>query len=312
MKKWERVIVETPAGPREAVAPVILSASRATDIPAFHLPWLRERLAAGWLAWQNPFNRQEQIVSLARARAIVFWTKNARPLLDCLEAFSRFRFYVTFTVNDYEAEGLEPGIPPLQDRMATFRELARRLGRQRVVWRFDPLMLVPGLGVPELLDRVARVGEVLHSCTEKLVFSLADIAEYPAVDRRLRRAGIGVQEWTPDQVERLAAGLAGLGRTWGLRVATCAESQDFSSFGIEANRCIDDELMHRAFPEDHELQRFLGFDTRQGNLFEAPPSARPPLKDKGQRRECGCIMSKDIGRYGTCSHGCLYCYANTR
>ena len=35
------------------------------------------------------------------------------------------------------------------------------------------------------------------------------------------------------------------------------------------------------------------------------------MKDKVQRNVCGCMVSKDIGMYNTCSHFCVYCYANT-
>jgi hypothetical protein len=41
-----------------------------------------------------------------------------------------------------------------------------------------------------------------------------------------------------------------------------------------------------------------------------PDSSRPNLEDKGQRKECGCIVSRDIGMSHTCQHLCTYCYAN--
>lgn len=314
-KKWERVIVETPSGPQEAVAPVIISASRATDIPAFHLPWLVERISTGWIAWRNPFNATQQIVSFARARAIIFWTKNARPLLKYLEKFSEFSFYVHFTLNNYELEGLEPGLPELKSRIETFIDLSRKIGRHRVIWRFDPMLLLPELTVQDLLTRVAKIGNILHPWTEKLVFSLADIDIYPAVARRMKRMKYKPLDWTKEQIEQLASGLARLAEGWGIQVATCAENIDLSSFGIKPNRCIDDELLHKAFPNDRLLQEFLGYTDEcdnQGSFLSAPlivPS-RPSLKDRGQRKYCGCIISKDIGRYGTCSHGCVYCYAN--
>lgn len=34
--KWRKVVIDVGAGPREAVAPEVLPASRATDVPACH------------------------------------------------------------------------------------------------------------------------------------------------------------------------------------------------------------------------------------------------------------------------------------
>src|SRR5690242_15722596 len=141
--KWPTVTITTPEGPKEAIAPLVISASRATDIPAFHAQWLLGRLEAGYCTWTNPFNGRLQYVSFEKARAFVFWTKNARPIIEHLQAFDRkhLAYCFQFTLNDYDAEALEPNVPPLEQRVRTFVELCRRIGRARVIWRFDPLIL---------------------------------------------------------------------------------------------------------------------------------------------------------------------------
>ncbi len=83
-------------------------------------------------------------------------------------------------------------------------------------------------------------------------------------------------------------------KRWGYTLATCAETIELSECGIEHNRCIDPDLIALLSPDDAVLQNFL---------YGAKP-------DSGQRKACGCILSKDIGTYNTCPHCCLYCYAN--
>lgn len=294
----------------DAVAPVVISASRATDIPALYGEWLLRRLRAGGCVWVNRFNGRRQRVSFERARAIVFWSKNPAPLLPRLDEIDALglNYYFTFTLNDYGREGLEPGIPPLAERLETFRRLSERLGPERVVWRFDPIVVGGRLTPAAVLARIARVGAAVHRHTRRLVISFADIARYPAVRGRLARSGCGgLEEPGPSAVALLAAGIRELNRDWGLEVAACAESADLTGYGIGRSRCIDDTLLARAFPGDAALMDFLG---RAGPLFPEG-SAKPahPLKDRGQRAACGCILSKDIGRYGTCPQGCAYCYA---
>lgn len=297
---WRTVRIETDDGTLvEAKAPVILSASRCTDIPAFFMPWFMNRLRRGYVRRVNPFSRAIEYVSFVDVRAIVFWSKNPAPLLSCLKELDArgVSYYVQYTLNDYEEEGLEPGLPPLAARIETFRALSGRLGAKRVVWRFDPLLLAGGLTVERLMDRVAAVGEALRARTERLVVSFADIQGYRKVAANLARERIAYCEFTPELMHRAAVRLQALGRALGLTVATCAESIDLAAYGIEHNRCIDDRLLAEAFPGDRALMEFLG--------------GGRPMKDKGQRKACGCIVSKDIGSYDTCSHHCAYCYANT-
>jgi len=300
---WEKLPIMTDRdGAVEAVAPVIVSASRRTDIPAFYAEWFVGRLRAGYVTWANPFSGTAQHVSFAKTRAFVFWTKNARPLLPYLSELDQrsIGYYVQFTLNDYETEGLEPNLPSLAARIETFCELSGRVGRSRVVWRFDPLLLAEGLDVDRLVERVARLGERIHPFAEKLVIAFADIERYAKVRAQLRRFGKGCREFSPDEMRAFAGKLVTATRPWGLTIATCAEAIDLTDLGIAKNRCIDDRLLARLFPEDEELLRFLG-----------PEEARHRLKDKGQRKECGCIVSKDIGAYDTCPHLCRYCYANS-
>ncbi len=299
---WDIVPIGAEVGKElRAAAPVIVSASRRTDIPAFHAEWFFDRLRAGHLKWANPFSGTAQYVSLAKTRAIVFWTKNPNPILPYLAELDRrsLGYYFQFTLNDYEAEGLEPGLPPLSERIATFQELAQTIGKTKVVWRADPLLLADGLAMDRLVERVASVGSRIYAFTEKLVIAFADIERYAKVRSRLRRFGKGCRELSTDEMRVFAEKLVAATRSWGLTIATCAEAIDLGDLGIEKNSCIDDRLLARLFREDTELLQFLG-----------PEETRHQLKDKGQRKECRCIVSKDIGSYNTCPHACRYCYAN--
>ena len=298
MAVWENTTVTINGAACEAVAPVVISASRATDIPAFHADWFMHRLETGHVLWTNPFNGKSTPVSFARTRCFVFWTKNPKPLMAYLSALDRLglNYYFQFTLNDYEAEGMEPAVPPLEERVAAFRELADRLGPERVVWRFDPLILTDRITVDDLLQKVAHVGNLIHRHTRRLVVSFADIQGYPRVARNLARAGIRAREFSAEEMRQMAEGLATLNRDWRLELATCAEAIDLSAFGIGHSRCVDGHLMARLFKHDTALMAFLN---RHGGT-----------KDKGQRKACGCMPGKDIGAYGTCPHGCAYCYAN--
>ena len=133
LMKWPIVQIDTLDGVKNAIAPLIISASRATDIPAFHSQWFLHRLATGFCVWFNPFNNQKQYISFENTKAVVFWSKNPAPMLKRLDEVNRFGFcyYFQFTLNNYESERLEPNVPPLEERIKTFKLLSQKVGKEQ-------------------------------------------------------------------------------------------------------------------------------------------------------------------------------------
>lgn len=312
-----------------AFAPVIVSASRSTDIPAFYADWFFKRLEDGYSVWTNPFNGTPSYVAYQKTRFIVFWSKNPYPLLRHLEQLGKMNIgcYIQYSLNDYEKEGLEKGVPPLDFRIKTFKSLVEKLGKGHVIWRFDPLVLTKDITIDSLLEKIKNIGNQLKGYTEKLVFSYADILSYRKVKANLEKNHIAYIEWTEEQMKEFAARLSEMNRQlgWNYQLATCGEKIDISMYGIQHNKCVDDDLIIRLAYQDRVLMEHLKVEIhRRGeSLFDEEPANSIHIndsyyavklkdnKDKGQRAFCGCIDSKDIGQYNTCAHLCEYCYANT-
>lgn len=326
----DKIVIMNDAGEQvEATAPVIISASRSTDIPAFYAKWFFNRLAKGYCAWYNPFNQQKMYISFKNCKVVVFWTKNPKPIIPYLHKLDErgIHCYFQVTLNDYIKEKFEPNVSSVEDRVEVFKQLSDMIGKERVIWRFDPLIITPNITPSELLERIWRIGNMLKGYTDKLVFSFVDVKAYRKVQNNLVKE---TMLFTKESVENAEANHAqrieivrGLQKIheawhnegWDIEMATCAEELDLESYDIQHNRCIDGELMKQIFADDEELVYYLHtlkwperdmFD----NLPQIPVRTRK-VKDSGQRKVCGCMVSKDIGMYNTCRHFCVYCYANT-
>lgn len=330
MASWTHTEINIDGRLVKAQAPIIVSASRSTDIPAFYADWFFERLEKGFSAWTNPFNGVKSYVSYEKTRFIVFWSKNPRPLLNYLHVLKEkdIKCYIQYTLNDYEDEKLEK-VPSLSSRIETFKLLVDELGVGSVVWRFDPMILTDSISVDDLLRKIQYIGDQLKGYTEKLVFSYADINLYKKVKSNLERNGIPYHEWQESQMEEFAQKLSAMNieRGWNYTLATCGEKIDINKYGIEHNRCIDGDLITRLAWKDQELMDFMKVkicDAPAPTLFgdtEIPEGAimlpqnhyffSAHKKDPGQRELCGCMAAKDVGEYNTCPHLCEYCYANT-
>jgi len=273
---------------------MIVSVSRRTDIPAFYSEWFMRRIREQYCTVVNPFNKnQVSFVSLRPedVDALIFWTKNGKPLLSRLHELDElgYRYYFQYTITGYEKK-IEPNVPELEECIETFLALADRIGPQKMIWRYDPVIFSNQTDVSYHQERFGYILERLQSATQRVVISLVDDYRKASFNfRRLKAQGVEVkigQAGTP--LQYLCTYMNQRAAAENIPIFSCAETMDLSSFGILPGKCIDDNLICELF----------GIRTTTE-------------KDKSQRKECGCVKSKDIGFYDTCLHGCAYCYAGT-
>jgi DNA repair photolyase len=273
---------------------MIVSASRRTDIPAFYSEWLARRLRAGYVDVANPFNpRQHRRVDLRpeSVDAIVFWTRNARPLLKYLPEIDRtgYRYYFLYTITGYPKE-LEENLPPLQSAVETFKRLSDTIGLDQVVWRYDPIIISSISGPDYHRRNFEKIAATLSGHTGRVIVSFLDM--YRKVERRLRKIsenhGVDFPNLESQQITDLSNDLKKIAESNDLDTQSCAENTDLSASEIRPGKCIDNDLMNLSF---------------NLNL--------PYRKDPHQRKACLCTASADIGAYETCGYRCVYCYATS-
>jgi len=268
---------------------MIISVSRRTDIPAYYLEWFFNRLKEKFVYVRNPMNmRQVSKVNLGPelVDCIVFWSKNPKPMIDKLQSSSmplkNYCYYFQFTFNPYEMD-VEVRLPPKTEIIETFKRLSDMIGPQRVIWRYDPILINSKYSTAYHIDEFGKFASTLKGYTEKVTISFIDFYRKIAENIKL----LEITEISTEEKNIIAKNFSEIAINNNLSIDTCAEDIDLSGYGITHARCIDDRL----------ISKIIGYD-----IFVE--------KDKNQRLECGCVKSIDIGEYNSCSNGCVYCYAN--
>jgi hypothetical protein len=276
------------------VKPLIISASRRTDIPALYAEWFIRRVRAGYCMVANPYNpRQVSRISLLPedVAVVVFWSRNPRPLLPYLAELDErgIRYYFHYTLMDNPREVDAHG-PSLRVSLHSFRQLVEHVGPQRVIWRYDPILLSETTSPEFHLRRFAAIAAQLENLTRHCVVSRVD--DYRKTRSRMSALattpGFGIDSLRPDSHEPLLREMLAIASARGMQVSSCAEERGFAHLGIRPGRCIDADYIRDTFGV-----------------------AVPPAKDRSQRLACGCVASRDIGAYDSCILGCRYCYATS-
>ena len=265
---------------------MIVSASRRTDIPAYYAEWFFRRIREGFVLVPNPRNpsRISRIsLSPEGVDGFVFWTKDPRPMLSRLAELADYPYYFQFTLNGYGRD-VEGNLPSKKEVLVpAFQDLAGRIGREGVVWRYDPILLSERYTLSYHIECFQRFCHALAPYTEQCTLSFLDL--YPSIRRRVE--ALGIRAPSQGEMEELAGRLGEIGREYGIALKACAEAADLRAFGIERASCIDPDRLARIGKCSLRVER-----------------------DKNQRSGCGCAASVDIGAYNCCGHDCVYCYAN--
>ena len=264
---------------------MIISASRRTDIPAFYSEWFMNRLKQGYVLVRNPINPNavsKVNLSPEFIDCIVFWTKNPKPMMDKLDGLKDYMYYFQYTLNGYP-NNIEIGLPTLDDRINTFIELSKRIGKDRVVWRYDPILLTDTIDVEFHKTTFEYIAKSLEGYTNRVMVGVLD--NYRKITSSMKE--INNRTLSVDELEEIMTYFKKISSNWGMEIQSCYEKIDLDKYGIRPGKCIDDELISKL--------------TGDKFIYE---------KDKNQRNECKCIVSSDIGTYNSCAHFCKYCYAN--
>jgi len=182
---------------------------------------------------------------------------------------------------------LEPNIPRWEHVVEQLPELMEVVGHpQRLTVRFDPIIHWREHG--EIKSNFPLAEEVLERCAaygvQTICISFATL--YGKVRRRK-----GWEWYDPALAERLrmVGELVSFADRLGLTIHACSD-HSLQEAGAMPSKCVDGELLTELHPQR--------LPARTG-------------KDSGQRPECGCTPSVDIGSYAMrCPSGCRYCYAN--
>lgn len=265
---------------------MIISASRRTDIPNYYHNWFFNRLHEGFALVRNPMNtHQVSKISLSPevVDGVVFWTKNPSPMLESLNELKDYTYYFQFTLNAY-GKDVEPNVPSKKDFVIpTFKQLSLKIGKERVVWRYDPIFFNSKYTVEYHCKYFEQLCSILHDYTEKCTVSFLDL--YKKTERNI--AGLNIHSTTEEQKMTLMEHFSRIANKYKITIDTCAEDINFERFGIHHAHCIDKKRIEKIGSFRLSVE-----------------------KDKSQRAACGCVASIDIGSYNTCKNGCLYCYAN--
>lgn len=267
---------------------MILSCSRRTDIPAFYSEWLINRLREGKVCVVNPYNpKQISRINISNdvVDCIVFWTKNPEPMIRYLDEIDQFcyKYYFQFTITPYQKE-LEPNLPDKNDIVETFIDLSKRIGKEKVILRYDPIFITDKYTIDYHVKAFEKLCSKLAPYTKKVIISFVDL--YKKNKKNLEISGIN--EMDEQLVRQVVGKIKTVADKYNLFIETCAERFDLSDFDINHAKCIDGELI-----EEIIGYKIINKDKRYAN-----------------REHCGCMQCIDIGQYDTCLNGCKYCYAN--
>lgn len=277
----------------------IISCSRRTDIPAFLMDWVIDKIKQGHVDVVNPFNRKQVYrVSLSPkdVKCFVWWSKDFSTWIKYYKnhynLFKSFKgHYFQFTINT--PSELEVNLKiSLEKRFKQFEWLVNEFGTLAVNFRYDPIIFYKSMDSDKVKHNLQQFDYIIENIAnfgiKEMIFSFANI--YPKVKKRMLARGNLPLELSFKKKQETLRKLKKVCDKFQMKMMACCQPDLLKIDGIEQAHCIDAIKIQKIVKEEI-----------------------PSLKDTGQRKDCGCHKSKDIGGYTgifKCIHNCDYCYAS--
>lgn len=263
---------------------MIINTGGRTDTVQYYSEWLLKRFSEGYVLSRNPLfpnkvTRYE--LTSDKVDCVVFCSKNYKPILPRLhEITDKYNTYFHYTITAY-GKDIEPGVPDIEESMETLIKLSEIVGKQRIAWRYDPVLLTDNYTLKRHFETFERMAKTLAPYIDRCIFSFVEM--YKKLETNMPE----LMMMSENDMDILAKGLGEIAEKYGIFIQTCGTNGDFSQYEIHSSGCMTLDI-----------------------LGEANGIAFKNLKHKGTRQGCHCIESRDIGAYDTCMNGCKYCYAN--
>ena len=260
---------------------MILSIDFRTDIPAFYSEWLINRFEEGYVYFRNPAypsTIHKIILDKKHIEGIMWCSKNYLPILPDLKNITdKFPSIFHYTITGY-GKDIEPNVPDLEQSIYTFKELSERYGKDKVIWRYDPILFNKEWTYNRHIQNFQYINKALCRHTRKVVINFVSIYE------KVKRHMPDLQEVSYNDKANLIHDFTNLSN---FAIQTCGNGLQFKNLkGVEVTGCLD----------EHAL-----------NLMGIYPKAP---KKNGVPWGCLCYPNTCIGEYNTCLHKCKYCYAS--
>ena len=212
---------------------------------------------------------------------MTFMTKNPKPIIPFLDEIIDMGIRCSFqiTVNPY-GKDIEPGVPDKSSIAESFRTLSDRIGRENVIWRYDPVILNSRYDVRYHSRKFHTICNELQGYVDTCTFGFVDIHKKL---EGLSEKGM-IRHTSSEEIHQIASSFSDTAAASGIKLNCCCAREDLSVYGISYDGCIGKNMM------------------RSMNI---PFEMAVPLRDR-----CTCVKTVDIGHYDTCYHDCAYCYAN--
>lgn len=263
---------------------MILNTGGRTDTVQYYSEWLLNRFREGYVLSRNPLfpntiNRIE--LSPDKIDVVVFCSKDYSPILENLhQIYNRFRCYYHYTITAYDTD-IEPNVPPIEQSVKTLKKLSQMVGKQKVAWRYDPVLLTEKYSVFRHIETFDYLAKELTPYVDRCIFS------FVGMYKKLAYNMPELQPVADNDKIFLAKNFGEIAKKYGLYLQTCGERNDYSKFNIHKSGCLTAEILGKAL-----------------NIkFKKTPY-------KPSRHGCGCLDCRGLGDYNSCPNGCRYCYAN--